>query len=185
MTVPLPKPSPRLRAEPPAQARLAALYCDHYDFVRRLVRRLGGQRIDVDDAVQEIFIVAFRRIDDYDEHACHVTTWLYGITFNVVRALLRKQARELARRLPEAEAANLAVERVDPVELESAVRLGRQILAALSPKKRDVFVLAELEGHSTGEIAQQLGIKEATVGSRLHYARHEVNEKLRRGLNRR
>jgi DNA-directed RNA polymerase specialized sigma24 family protein len=53
------------------------------------------------------------------------------------------------------------------------VRQVREVLARMAAKKREVFVLYELEGLSGEEIAERIGCGTATVWTRLHYARQE------------
>jgi RNA polymerase sigma-70 factor (ECF subfamily) len=106
-----------------------------------------------------------------------VTTWLYGITLNVVRSL-RRRAR--IRRLFELgeEKQEAPVRSVDRAEVADAHRIAYEILDKLAPKKREAFILAEFEGLSCEEIAQLSGTKTETVWSRLHYARKEFAERL-------
>jgi RNA polymerase sigma-70 factor (ECF subfamily) len=145
--------------------------------VYRSAARLAGPNVDPEDVVQEVFLVVDRRLHTFDG-SCQVTTWLYGITFNVARTmrktLWRRQARDVAQ-VPEDS-------RTDPdsVELREARRIAFEILEAMPPKKRDVFILAEFEGLSCDEIAPVVGAKTETVWSRLHYARKEFSERLAR-----
>src|SRR5215510_15295748 len=60
------------------------LYEDHFPFVWRSVRRLGTPDADVDDVVQESFVIAHRRLPDFEGRST-VKTWLFGIVVNVVR----------------------------------------------------------------------------------------------------
>jgi RNA polymerase sigma-70 factor (ECF subfamily) len=156
---------------------LESVYREHFDFVYRKATRLGGPGIDAEDAAQEVFVIVARKLDTFDGSSL-VTTWLYGITLNVVRAL-RRRAR--LRRLFESESADAAdvpVRSVDRAEVMEAHRIAYQILDKLAPKKREVFILAEFEGLSCEEIANLVGTKTETVWSRLHYARKEFAERL-------
>jgi len=71
--------------EKPALA-LEELYREHFDFVYRMALRMGGPNLDAEDVAQDAFIIAGRRLHTFN-NTSRVTTWLYGITFNVVRAL--------------------------------------------------------------------------------------------------
>src|SRR3954469_18510321 len=73
----------------PAPLTLEDVYRDHFDFVFRQAARLGGPGIDAEDAAQEVFLVVARKLDTFDGTSL-VTTWLYGITLNVVRSLRRR-----------------------------------------------------------------------------------------------
>src|SRR5438045_9516522 len=76
-------------AEAPPPLMLEAVYRDHFEFVYRKAARLGGPGFDAEDASQEVFLIVARKLHTYDGTSL-VTTWLYGITFNVVRALRRR-----------------------------------------------------------------------------------------------
>ena len=159
-------------------AKLAEIYRDHFDFVYRVAKRLGGSKLDPEDVAQEVFVVVSRRLDSYDAASAQVTSWLYGITFNVVRALRRRLRIELSHRADEADGRDVPVVSLETAELQEAWRVANDVLAAMAPKKRDVFVLAEFEGLTCGEIGRIVGAPEETVWSRLHYARRDFARKL-------
>jgi RNA polymerase sigma-70 factor, ECF subfamily len=156
---------------------LESVYRRHFDFVYRVARRLGGWRLDAEDVTQQVFLVVERRLSSFDASA-QLTTWLYGITLNVVRAMRRRLRLELLYRADEAEAAHVPVVSLDRAELDSAARIAESILQSMAAKKRDVFVLAEFEGLSCAEIAAIVRAREQTVWSRLHYARREFAARL-------
>jgi RNA polymerase sigma-70 factor (ECF subfamily) len=168
---------PRTKSDAPQSKRalplvLEEVYRDQFDFVYRCAARLGGPDFDAEDAAQEVFVVVARRLGTYDGSS-QVSTWLYGITLNVVRA---QRQRLSLRRLWERNQAALNVPQLasaDRVEVRQAHRIMYEILEKLSAKKREVFVLAELEELSCEEIASIVGTKTETVWSRLHYARAE------------
>jgi len=173
-----------LRAAPPPLT-LEAVYREHFDFVFRMAARLGGPGVDGEDAAQEVFLIVARKLDTYDGTSL-VSTWLYGITLNVVRSLRRRQR---IRRLFERDEpkADIAIQSVDRAEVREAHRIAYTILDKLAPKKREAFILAEFEGLSCEEIAKMVGTRTETVWSRLHYARQEFEKRLsayhKRGLS--
>ena len=155
------------------------MYRDHFDFVVRVARRLGGRRLSPEDVAQEVFLVVRRRLPTFEPRA-QVTTWLYGITFNVVRVMQRRCKLESLYRADESEGLKVPLVARDPIEVREASELLGNILSSMSPAKRNVFLLGELEELSCAEIARRVGAKEATVWSRLHYARREFADKLLR-----
>jgi RNA polymerase sigma-70 factor (ECF subfamily) len=164
-------------AAAPPPLTLEAVYRDHFEFVYRKAARLGGPGFDAEDATQEVFLIVARKLHTYDGTSL-VTTWLYGITFNVVRAMrrrlrLRRFFERGADEMPDA-----PVRSLDRVELLQAQRIAYEILDKIAPKKREAFILAELEGLSCEEIAQLTDTKTETVWSRLHYARQEFGQRL-------
>jgi RNA polymerase sigma-70 factor (ECF subfamily) len=156
------------------------VYREHFDFVFRQAARLGGSDIDAEDAVQDVFMIVMRKLERFDCRAL-ITTWRYAITLNVVRTLRRrarkicdaKEAFEYNEENGEPSACS-----IDRVEVRDAHRIAYEILDKLAAKKREVFILAELEGLTCDEIAVVVGTKTATVWSRLHYARKEFAEHL-------
>jgi RNA polymerase sigma-70 factor, ECF subfamily len=160
----------------PAKLSLEVVYRDHFDFVFRQAARLGGPGIDAEDAAQEVFMVVGRKLDTFDNTSL-ITTWLYGITLNVVRSLRRRARIRKLFELRE-EKSEVPVRSVDRAEVLDAHRIAYEILDKLPAKKREVFILAEFEGLSCEEIAAVVGTKTETVWSRLHYARKEFAERL-------
>jgi RNA polymerase sigma-70 factor, ECF subfamily len=160
----------------PVPLTLEDVYRDHFDFVFRQAARLGGPGIDAEDAAQEVFMVVARKLHTFDASSL-ITTWLYGITLNIVRSL-RRRAR--IRRLFELseDRSEVPVRSVDRAEVLDAHRIAYEILDKLAPKKREVFILAEFEGLSCEEIATLVDSKTETVWSRLHYARKEFADRL-------
>jgi RNA polymerase sigma-70 factor (ECF subfamily) len=162
-----------------AQPRAAAVdaatfqrfYDDHFAFVWRSVRRLGVAPSAVDDLVQEVFLVAHRRLATFEGRS-RAKTWLFGIVLNAVR-----HHRRSARRRPIAAEADLDAivsEGGGPLERteeRQAVQILYSLLDALDDDRREVFVLAELEGLTAPEIAELTGANVNTVYGRLRAAR--------------
>jgi RNA polymerase sigma-70 factor, ECF subfamily len=165
-------------APPPlAPLTLEAVYRDHFEFVFRKAARLGGPGFDAEDATQEVFLIVARKLHTFDGSSL-VTTWLYGITLNVVRSIRRRlRVRRLFERAGD-EVPDAPVRSLDRVELLQAHKIAYEILDKLAPKKREAFILAEFEGLSCDEIGQLVGAKTETIWSRLHYARQEFSQKL-------
>jgi RNA polymerase sigma-70 factor (ECF subfamily) len=155
---------------------LDALYRQHAPAVARWVAHLGGPRIDVDDLVHEIFLIAHRRLAEFRGEA-KITTWLYRITERVVLGRRRRdRARRFMTRLwrGDVEGSTAAMSRLTPIE-----ELERQqsrdsvyrVLDRLGEKYRSLLILFELEGMSGEDIAALTGIKLATIWVRLRRAR--------------
>jgi RNA polymerase sigma-70 factor (ECF subfamily) len=162
---------PARSAERPV-SDLASLFAVHAQTVARWVRRLGGSQVDVDDAVQEIFLVAHRRLTDFSVEA-RVKTWLFRTTAAVVRNHRRRRGwRRLFRR--ELDEVELPSDRPTPLEaLEQTRALAAtyRLLERLPEKHRAVLILFEVEGRSGEEIGEMMGVKVATVWVWLHRAR--------------
>lgn len=164
----------------PETLTLEHIYDAHFDFVWRSARRMGVGSSHVDDVVQEVFLVAHRRLADFERRST-VKTWLFGITLRVVsdhrRTLRRKGGlAPLPEGLPAPDEAGPAAR----TEHKQRVALLHALLDTLDEEKRAVFVLSELEQMTAPEIAEALGIKLNTVYSRLRAARKKFEEALAR-----
>lgn len=158
------------------------LYDAHFSFVERICRRLGIPDAELDDVVQETFVIAFKKLGAFREG--RLTTWLYRIAANVVSSRhRRKRIRSALLGLfssAEPPPAAPADQEYDAREAQAAVAA---VLERMAPKKREVFALFELDGMSGEEIAERVGCKVETVWSRLHYAREDFERIARkRGL---
>jgi RNA polymerase sigma-70 factor (ECF subfamily) len=165
------------------------LYRAHARTVARWAARLGGPGVDVEDVVQDVFLVAKRRLRTFDSDGHgRVTTWLFRTTANIAAAMRRKQrlARWLARRTDEAEAPGLGAGGATPVEAlerrQEAERVYR-VLDALPERMRRVLILFEMEGLSTQEIADLTDARVATVRVWLFRARAKFQQRYEEDVN--
>jgi RNA polymerase sigma-70 factor (ECF subfamily) len=142
--------------------------------VARWAAALGGSLVDVEDAVQEVFMVAHRRLAEFRGDA-KVSTWLFQITRRVVLGQRRRSRwRRWLRGSAEDAAGHLATPELGPVEeLErrQAVRRLSAVLDRMNEKYRLVLVMTKLEGLPPEEIAQMCGVSPVTVRVWLHRAR--------------
>lgn len=170
--------APHPAAAKPATLDLAAIYDSELDFVWRSLRRLGVSPALLDDAVQDVFLVAHRRLADFEGRST-VRTWLFGIALRVAREHGRRGRKHGT---PSDGVADLPDEAApNPLELAErgeARRLLDALLAELDEDKRAAFILAELEGMSAPEIAAGLGVNVNTLSSRLRAARKQFEAAL-------
>lgn len=177
----MPDGSRSFTSSTPELDRVAALFRDHFGFVRRVLRRCGIAEADLDDAVQEVFLVVHRRIEDFEGRASE-TTWLYAVAVRVASTLRRSASREQARRAKAGVQMHGLAEADPELELsrrEAGALLDR-LLDELDGTKRTVFVLAELEGVPVPRIAQIMDANLRTTHSRLRLARKRFNAALER-----
>jgi RNA polymerase sigma factor (sigma-70 family) len=160
---------------PQSSPRFEALYRDNYAFVWRCARRMCIDDGELEDVIQDVFVIAYRRIDSLAPGIAP-STWLFGIMRNVVRNRARgrgRHDRRLGAIAREVDASERHRQRLETVFAErvfaSQMLLG--FLRELDESQRAVFVLAELEGHSAKEIAAALAISPNTASSRLRLAR--------------
>ncbi len=167
------RPSSLLPGELTAKqaARIKQLVVAHHGFVWRSLVRLGVPRSDAEDALQQVFMVTTRRIDDIRADA--ERSFLYGVCIRI--ASRSRRTRDRRREVGEAE---YGPERVDPglrpdeqLDRVEARRLLDGILQAMPIELRAVFTLFELEQLTMVEIAEMTGVPQGTVASRLRRAR--------------
>ncbi|MEM9189574.1 MAG: sigma-70 family RNA polymerase sigma factor [Myxococcota bacterium] len=158
------------------------VYEQWFDFVWRSCRRLGVAESQVDDAVQDVFVVVHRRLQDFEGRST-IKTWLFGITLRVVKDHRRSERR---RRKPEAEPLrdslvdDRAAGPMENVARAEAVRTLHALLDGMDDERREVFVMMEFEQMSAPEVAAALGVKVNTVYSRLRLARQSFEEGIKR-----
>jgi RNA polymerase sigma-70 factor (ECF subfamily) len=159
---------------------LGELYDRYARDVWRAARRVLPDGTDIEDVVHATFLNLPRIAGSYDgRDRCR--NWLCGI--GVRLAMRHRRGLGRFRRMLDAFAGTLIGFAPDPERKasghEELVALD-QAMAALSEKKRAVFVLVELEGLSAEEAARALDVPAATVRTRLFHARRELQEALRR-----
>jgi RNA polymerase sigma-70 factor (ECF subfamily) len=156
-----------------------ALYDAHATSLRGLLLRLGGPGTDPDDMLQDVFVVALRRQAEFQQWR-DARGWLHGISVKVAQAARRKARLRRFLGLESQDEPAAAYTPEHAVLQAEARQLVHAALEGLSEKKRTVFVLFELEGWSGEEIARAVGIPPNTVWTRLHHARREFLDRLKR-----
>jgi RNA polymerase sigma-70 factor (ECF subfamily) len=144
-----------------------------------LVHRLLAGSADVEDVVQEVFLQVHKSLKDF-RFGSRFSTWLYRVTVNVV-LMQRRSARSRPVFVDTVDSLTPPDEALLPDEQAARVRRVEalfRLLNRLSDKKRVVYVLHELEGHSPTEIAKIVGAPILTVRTRLFYARRELAQLL-------
>lgn len=165
---PLPSPLPDSRLQ------TATVYDAYATFVWRSLQRMGVPESDLDDALQEVFIVVHRKLDQYDAERAKLSTWLFGISLNVARKHRSRGRLTLGADL-EATPCDQPCQDTQLQRLQQAERLN-VVLGKMRPEHSATFVMFELEGLSCQEIADLTGVPVGTVYSRLHKAREQFKE---------
>jgi RNA polymerase sigma-70 factor (ECF subfamily) len=166
-------------------AGLPEIYAAHADFVFRNLRRLGVHESNIDDAVQDVFLVVHRRLGDFEARA-QVTTWLFGIVLRVAQSYRRSAMRRRARLTdaPSSEVEQIPVTASEgPAELlerRQASEMLHRLLDQLDDDKRAMLVCIELEQMTVPEAAESLSLNLNTAYGRLRAARAAFNEAVAR-----
>ncbi len=156
------------------------LYREQAERVLGWCIRLGGPRLDSEDLAQEVFETAMRRVGGFRGESA-LSTWLFGITRNVVRNAGRRAALRRMVGLEQIPAPRDPGPGTDEqVERLLLRRRVQRALQRLKTAQREVLVLVDLEQRTAPEAAELLGIPSGTVYSRLHHARRAFARALER-----
>jgi RNA polymerase sigma-70 factor (ECF subfamily) len=151
----------------PDQARLERMFVAHHAMVWRTMRRRGLSPDAAADVTQQTFLVAAERLRDINPDS--ERAFLVGTALRVAHSLGRKTVRwqledDMDQRVAETRCAS---------DERAAVQLCDLALSKVDPDLAEVFVMFELEGLSSPEIAASLEIPLGTVASRLRRAREQ------------
>ncbi len=162
----------------PAELDFAELYARHHDGVRRTLACLGVPEPVVDDALQEVFVVVHRRLEDPSAYQS-VKGWIYGIARRIAWRHHRTDRRARSK-LARVELSHDEDSPETELARREALAFMHTFLDGLDDDQREVFVLADIEGLSAPEIATIVGAKLNTVYSRLRLARGRFELALQR-----
>jgi RNA polymerase sigma-70 factor (ECF subfamily) len=156
-----------------------AIYDAYYAEVARWIRALGGPAADQDDLIQEVFVVVYRRLHDFDGR--NLAGWLYRIAAHQVRDYRRLVWIKYIFRRSVALSSEVASARPTPVmmlETRERQRNLERLLSKLSDPLRAAFVLFEIEGYTAEEISEMQSVPTNTVRARIHRARKKMTSLL-------
>jgi len=156
-----------------------AIFREHAPYVHRVIRHLGIAPGDVDDVLQDVFVIVHRKVADFEQRGS-VRAWVHGIAIRVAARYRRR--RTSSREVASGDASDAIDPRTPAEDLsdQDARRILAAILDGLDDEKRTVFVLYELEGLSMQEVAQAMDTPVQTAFYRLHAARELVYAAVRR-----
>jgi RNA polymerase sigma-70 factor (ECF subfamily) len=155
-----------------------------YDRYKRQVTatiiRVMGHDTDLEDIIQEVFVVAFTSLPRFRGDA-RLSTWLYRVTVNVALGKIRYRSRRPRLLLhPEKARRDGVADTKTPLRLLETKQdeaLCHRVLASLPPKKRVVLYLYEFRDLDLKEIAYIVDANPVTVRTRLFYARREFHKR--------
>ncbi len=170
---------PVRRLAPNSDAEFKVLYETNVRVVRCALSRLGVRESDLKDMTQKVFLVAFRKLPEFEGRSS-LSTWLWGICRRVAIAYRRSGIvrREVATDPCEVEAfLDVRGAMYDEPARDAAVE---HLLGKLSDSQRLVFKLSEVDELNGSQIARMLNVSIGTVRSRLRYARQRIRRELKR-----
>jgi RNA polymerase sigma-70 factor (ECF subfamily) len=154
--------------------RLASLFHKHADFVWRAARRFGLSRAEADDATQQVFLVASRKLPRVPIEGAK--PFLFATAANVARTMIRSRRRKREDESASTERADPRPNPEETLENQRACETINRILASMPEELRVAFVLFEIEEMTALEVAMFLDIPPGTVASRVRRAREIFRE---------
>lgn len=167
-----PEPSPISALGPADLTRLRAMMSDHFDFIWRLLKRLGVQPADVDDCAQHVFVIAAGKMPVIARGS--EQAFLFGIALNIAAEARRVHLRRrdtAAGLYPSAGDPGLQPDEL--TERSRARLLLDRVLLDMPLELRAIFILHELDELPLHRIAVLLKIPAGTAASRLQRSRKE------------
>lgn len=158
---------------------LDAVFRAHAEGLARLLTRIVGPSIEIEDLLQETFVAAIGAFRSFRGEAS-VKTWLFRIAIHVAHQYLRRPRHRREVELADADAVTTEPSETDTAESrELAARLYRH-LDAIDAAKRIALVLYVIEGRSVDEIAALTATSKAATRSRIFWGRRALLHRLRR-----
>jgi RNA polymerase sigma-70 factor (ECF subfamily) len=165
------------------QGAFEALYRQHATRLYNLASRMTGGQAEADDLLQDVFLLAYRKIGSFRGEST-LGTWLYRLAMNHCLDVLRNRQTRMGQQtesMDEPDAAPVA----SPVPVLSAVsRIDlERAIESLPPACRAAFLPHDVEGFGHTEVGELLGVSEGTSKSQVHKARMRIREHLGRVKN--
>jgi RNA polymerase sigma-70 factor (ECF subfamily) len=163
---------------------MQVLFSRHHVPVYRFVLRIVRNEATAEDLISEVFLDVWRQAGKFEGRSA-VSTWLFSIArFKALSALRRRPEQEL-----DEETAAAIEDQADDPEVTLAKKdkgaMLRQCLSKLSVEHREIIDLVYYHEKSVEEVATIVGIPEATVKTRMFYARKKLSELLKeQGIDR-
>jgi RNA polymerase sigma-70 factor (ECF subfamily) len=164
------------RAEAPAPRRgahatLAAAVAAGDDRLRALAYHLLGSRDAMDDVLQEVYVKAYRHLDEFRGEST-IATWLYRITYTTCIDHLRREQRTdpmTSEQIEDARPGSAGID--DHLAVRDELH---QALATLSPERCAAVLLVLRDGYNYVDAAEILGVPPGTVASRVAHGRRQL-----------
>jgi RNA polymerase sigma-70 factor (ECF subfamily) len=145
-------------------------------YVHRTLQRLGARPGEIDDLLQEVFLVLWRRQSHYDPRQ-PLRPWIFGITSRVLQENRRRRRRDPPGFIDSPEAAPSPEQQLIAAQARALVI---SVLERLSARHRRLLIMREIDELSVRDIADRLSVSAPTLYSRLKRARLLFTREVRR-----
>lgn len=163
------------------QMAFEEVYRLHGTRLHNLASRMIGRAAEADDVLQDIFLLAYRKLGSFRGESS-LGTWLYRLAMNHCLDILRNRRTRMDQQTDSLDGPD-AMPVASPVPLVGAV--GRidleRAIEALPPACRAAFLLHDVEGFGHQDVGAMLGISEGTSKSQVHKARVRIRAHLANG----
>lgn len=166
-----------VREKSSGASRARRLVDEHLDFVWRSLRRLGVPEADCDDGCQRVWIVLVRKLDCIEPGK--ERSYLFSIVVRIASEMRRRNPRRRDAELAD-DLEHTAANPEQALQRRQAQMLLMRVLDSMPMDLRTVFILFELEGMGTPDIAEALELPRGTVASRLRRAREHFSDTAKR-----
>jgi RNA polymerase sigma-70 factor (ECF subfamily) len=157
---------------------MQVLFARHHVRVYRFALRLVRNEATAEDLISDVFLDVWRQAGKFEGRSA-VSTWLLAITrFKALSSLRRKPDQELDEETAEAIEDTADTPEITLEKKEKGEVL-RKCMNALSAEHREIIDLVYYHEKSVEEVAEIVGIPEATVKTRMFYARKKLAELLK------
>ena len=158
--------------------KYALLVREHQETVANLCYKLVGNKLDVDEVTQQVFIELYTALPRF-RHASRLSTFIYSITVNIVAKMIKRDRRIVSY---DPVVADPLTERMDSREdqmlKEEQTRLLRQAIGKLKHEQRTALVLYTFNDFSYNDIAEVMQVSLAKVESLIFRAKKNLKKML-------
>lgn len=145
---------------------------------RSMTAYLAGSGIEAEDILQETFLKAYKKIDQF-EGKSNMYTWLYSIARNKCIDEFRKRKYESNRSSIPVEEYQLESDEFKAKDQQEEVKLLKEAISQLPELLRSIVVMKSIDGLSYPEISDVTGVNEQTLKNRMFRARKQLAETLK------
>ena len=174
-----PSEPPDRNDRPSGKRKTRRLFDAHWTSVGRFLRHLGLAEQDIEDALQQVFLVASDRLDPELPEASE-RTFLYRSAIHVAAQVRRRYGRSREEPTEDVDVMEDAPSADDLLDRHRALAMLHSVLLTMPEELRSVFVLYEIEELTMAEVAEALSCPLQTAYSRLHAARKVVESAVER-----
>jgi RNA polymerase sigma-70 factor (ECF subfamily) len=167
------------------EAAFTELIRRHWRMIYKISRRVLKNHEDAEDTLQNVLVKVYQRLDGFKESS-RFSSWLFRVTFNEALMTLRRnraQHQENRVDLGALDGSTRGIDDVQDVRVNGERQqmhreLALKAIDRLSPTLRHAFLLHKHQGWTHREMAQELGVTQATAKMRVFRARRQLREEL-------